>query len=50
MVEHNTFFNNGRFPDNETRSMVDKDTRSNGRTWMDLNLGPKTPELAVHPR
>ena len=50
MVEHNAFFNNGRFPDNETRSMVDKDTRSNGRTWMDLNLGPKTPELAVHPR
>ena len=28
-------------PDSEARSMVDKDTRSNGRTWMDLNLGPK---------
>ena len=30
--------------------MVDKDTRSNGRTWMDFNLGPKTPKLTMHPR
>ena len=29
--------------------MVGKDTRSNGRAWMDFNLGPKTPELAMHP-
>ena len=29
--------------------MVDKDTRSNGRSWMDFDLGPKAPELTVHP-